>query len=86
MKNLIVITLLIASFCGCSHVEHNYTLKECRVIEASTKGALIEDKSGNTWYFEAEGFKVDEVVNMKMHDNFTSGTNEDDIITKVIKK
>lgn len=86
---IISAVLLLIGFVGACHVEHNYTRKECAVIAATDTGAIFEDACGWQWYWEyeeGEQFKVGEVANLKMHDNFTSAYIDDDVIKKVVKK
>ena len=85
MKKIVILILALTSLNGLSKLEHNYTRDNCKVIEASPYGAIIEDRTGNTWYYEAEGFNVGDIVDMKMHDNWTISNIEDDIIQKVKK-
>lgn len=86
MTKVITIIMAIGLFAGATHYEHNYTLKDCRVTEATATGAMIVDSKGWGWYYEGEGFEVGQTVDLKMHDNFTNADNEDDIIKKVIIK
>lgn len=86
MKKILGLILILVLFCAASHYEHNYTRDNCKVIEASPTGALIEDRCGFTWYYEGEGFEIGEVVDLKMHDAFTSAYIDDDVIKKVVKK
>ena len=89
MKNLIAIILLTTSFCGVSHYEHNYTRDNCRIIQINDGMATIEDSCGFVWDWDIEAedlLKIGDNVSLKMHDSFTSGTVEDDIIKEVVKK
>lgn len=86
MKKILVAILIIGAFVGVSYIEHNYTRDNCVVVEASKTGCLILDEVGEQWYWEGEGFEVDDVVEMKMFDNLTSAYIGDDEIKEVIKK
>ena len=85
MKKILIAVLILGLFCGACYIEHNYTRTDCEVIEASSMGALIEDRCGFTWYYEGEGFEVGDLVDLKMHDNFTSSNIDDDEIKKVVR-
>lgn len=79
-----IITIIIMLMCSVIlHIEHNYTMTDCVVVEASDKGALIEDTLGNQWYWEKEGFEVGDIVVLEMHDHFSSTYVADDIIKEV---
>ncbi len=85
-KKAIVIVLIMIALIGVVHHEHNYTMNDCVVVEASQSGALIEDKaSGELWYVEEEGYTVGDEVVVKMYDNYTSAYIYDDKVMRVIK-
>lgn len=86
MKKILIVVVLLGLFCGVSYCEHNYIRYNCKVIEASPYSAILEDRSGWTWTVEGEGYEIGQIVDLKMHDNFTSAYIDDDIIKKVIKK
>lgn len=85
MKKAIVIILIIVMFLAVSYAEHRYTREDCVAIYTNACGVIFEDKSGFTWVWEEQGFEVGDVVDLKMHDNLTSGDIYDDIIVKVIR-
>lgn len=83
MKKLILTIVFIVLFAGACHFEHNYTRKECVVIQVCDGIASIEDKTGNIWDVEYKGLTKGQYVNLKMYDNLTSANIEDDIVKKV---
>ncbi len=86
MKNFIIGILLIGIFCTTLYYEHNYTRRDCVVIEASPVGAIFEDKCGFTWVIKDGGYEIGQIVDLKMHDNCTNTYIYDDVIKKVIKR
>ena len=86
MKKIIIIVLTLASLNGLSRFEHNYTRNDCKVIEKQGATVRIEDTTGNVWKCNANGFQVNDIVNLKMHDNYTPNQIQDDVIVKVIRK
>ena len=86
MKKILIAVLLFGLLCGISYHEHNYTRYDCQVIEATPYGAIFEDQCGFTWAVEGEGYEIGQVVDLKMHDNFSNAYIEDDVIKKVVKK
>ena len=85
-KKVIVIVLIVIALIGVVHHEHNYTMSDCVVEEASQSGALIKDRvSGERWYVEGEGFTVGDEVRMLMYDNYTSAYIYDDKVMRIIK-
>lgn len=86
MKKILGLVLILGLFCAVSHYEHNYTRYDCKVVEASPKGAIFEDRCGWTWAVEGEGYEVGQIADLKMHDSFTSAYIDDDVIKKVVKK
>ena len=85
-KKVIMIVLIVIALVGVIHHEHNYTMSDCVVVEASQSGALIEDRaSGEQWYVEDEGLTVGDEVQMLMYDNYTSAYIYDDKAMRVIK-
>ena len=77
-RNVLVIMLLVGMFCGASYYEHNYTRKDCVVVEASPTGAIFEDKCGFTWYVDCEGYEVGDKADLKMYNNCTNNCIDDD--------
>lgn len=92
MKKIVtlILTLGVLFSFGCTAKEekliknHNYTMKNCVVTEATETGCLIVDENGEGWYLEGEGFEVGEIVELEVHDNFTEDI-YDDVIENVTK-
>ena len=96
MKKIValILTLGVLFSFGCTAKEenvknelaenHNYTMKNCVVTEATETGCLIVDENGEGWYLEGEGFEVGEIVELEMHDNFTEDI-YDDVLENVTK-
>lgn len=85
-KILIVITIIMAlGFVG--HFEHYYTRGNCVVKYADEGQAIITDCNGHEWLIERPEQRLyrNDVVILKMHDNYTNNI-KDDVIIKVIKK
>ena len=78
--------MALVLFAGACHFEHNYTRKECDVVQICDGIATVIDGCGFTWDFRAKDLEVGDIVDLKMHDNFTSANIEDDVIKKVVKK
>lgn len=86
LKNVVIGLLLLAGFCFCSYIEHNYTRDCCVVTDVTTQGIEVEDQSGELWFYETKDkFAVGDVVDLKMNDNCTSAYTHDDIIKSVKK-
>ena len=86
MKNILIAFFAVA-VAGCvSSYEHNYTKKNCEVIQINDGIATIEDGCGFVWDIDADGLEVGEVVNLRVNDNNTINNVNDDIIIKVVKK
>lgn len=80
------ILLLIILFGGASiagHIEHNYTRKDCEVVEVNGDIVTVEDRNGYLWEFEGTGYDVGVYLDIMMHTNYTHGTIIDDYITGV---
>lgn len=84
MKKLLIIVWLAISFIILSRTEY-YTRTDCRVIEVNDGYALIVD-GGDMWAYECNYLKVGDIVDMKMHTNYTDKYSYDDIIKDVVKK
>lgn len=85
MKKIIIIVLTLASLNGLSRLEHNYT-REGKVIEKQGASVRIEDTTGNVWKCDTDEYQINDVVDLKMHDNYTPSNIKDDVIVKVIRK
>ena len=85
-KKIIVLVLFVSAFYSVSYYEHNYTRKDCKVVQSCDGIATIEDGTGNYWDYMDSSLKVGDYVDLKMFDNLSSANIEDDIITKVVVK
>ena len=85
MKTVINLLIVGVLFVGANHIEHNYTMKDCEVVEATKTGALIVDGCGETWYVEDEGFAVGQMVDLRINDNGTPHSGDDEIRKVIIK-
>ena len=84
-KTIILIIAMVLIFGTVMHIEHNYIRDNCVVVEATETGVLVEDLEGHLWYWEGEGFEVDDAVRMYMYDNLSSAYSIDDKIMKLEK-
>ena len=84
MKNILIATLIVGALCGAGYYEHNYTRKDCEVIQIDNGWATIQDKGGFTWDYKNGNLNVGDVVDLKMHDNNTISYIYDDIIKTVV--
>ena len=87
MKKIIIIIITIVLCGACSYYEHNYTRGNCKIVQINDGILTIEDFGGNYWdiYKPNSGFQVGDIVVLKMHDNLTPHTIEDDIIKGIIQ-
>ena len=87
MKNFVLVILLVSLFCMGCYVDHNYTRKDCEIIQINDGVVTFEDVCGHRWDWEikpTEYFEVGDKVDLKMFDNNTESYIEDDEITKII--
>lgn len=87
MKQMIGAFLAVLVFFGgvglCGTIEHNYTRKDCEVVEVCGSHVTVEDKCGYLWSFDDYGYRVGDTVTLHMHTNYTHGTINDDYIVDV---
>lgn len=86
MKGLILTITIITSFGCVAHLEHNYTRKNCEVINIQDGVATIEDKLGFKWKVQNEKLTVGDIVDLKMNDNCSDTYIHDDLIKGVVIK
>ena len=86
MKKIVAFILIIVALVWVNYYEHHYTREDCVVIQINNGVATFEDKGGHLWGYDADGLKIGDVADLKMHDSCSSGVIEDDIIEKVILK
>ena len=87
MKKVLVGVLLIAMVSVVGYVEHNYTRRDCEVIQINDGFVTFEDKCGFTWDWEIkenEYFEVGDFVDLRMNDRCSDSYVHDDKITKII--
>jgi hypothetical protein len=80
---IVVITMFFGVVGFAGNIKHNYIRKDCEVISVSNDLVTVEDVCGYVWEFEGSGYRVGDVITLKMHTNYTHGTIEDDIVTGV---
>lgn len=81
---VLLVALFVGVFCAVGYLEHNYTRRDCVVIESTDDGIMVEDTAGYTWYYEGVSYPVGTRVDLKMYDNVTSAWIDDDVIKKVV--
>lgn len=86
MKGIIITVLLVSAFSGASYYEHNYTRKDCEVIQVNDGCVSAKDKCGYVWEFKGNEFKVGDKVDLKMYDSLTSSCVTDDVVKGVVCK
>ena len=84
-KNLLVVAVVLGLCCVASYIECNYTRHDCVVVEASSTGAIFEDKCGYTWYVDCEGYEVGDKADLKMFNNYTDNCIDDDEIKDLVR-
>lgn len=84
MKNILTAILTIGVLCGVNYYDHNYTRKNCEVVQIDDGLVTVEDVSGFIWDFKGNGFEVGDVVDLKMHDSNTSAYIGDDVVKNVV--
>lgn len=84
IASLMVVVIFIGMLFGVGYIEHNYTRRDCVVINSTDEGIMVEDTAGYTWYCEGVSYPVGTRVDLKMYDNITSAWIDDDIIKKVV--
>lgn len=86
MKKLLFIVICLGILFGTSYLENIYTRENCKITQINDGIATIEDKCGFVWDYdiEMEEIKVGDIVDLKMHTNYTISNFTDDIIKKII--
>lgn len=84
MKNILLLILAFVLICtlllSMLTTANTYTHTRCTVVSARGNFLTIEDKSGNLWNIETQGYKVGDRVTVKFHTNGTTDTRTDDRI------
>lgn len=84
MKKILTVILVVGAIYGACYYEHNYTRKECEVIQVNDGVVTVEDSCGFVWDFKGNELKVGDIVDLKMYDNSTSTYINDDIVKDVV--
>lgn len=83
MKKIMAILILIGLCCLAGYYEHNYT-REVEVINVQGCDVTVADNYGHEWKFFGDGYKVGEIITVRMNTNCTTNTVIDDEITGVL--
>ena len=86
MKKILTAILVVGALCGANYYEHNYTRENCQVIQTGDGIVTVEDSCGLTWDFKGNGFRVGDIVDLKMHDSNTSAYAYDDVVKSVVPR
>ena len=86
-KRILVAVVLIGMVCGACYLEHNYTRKNCEVVQVNDGWVTFKDKTGFYWDWEDKNreFEVGDFADLKMYDNCSSAYNGDDVIKNVVR-
>ena len=84
IKKIMYVVVVVVVLVGVLYKEHNYTMTDCIVTEATSTGCMIVDGMEQQWYYEGEGFAVGDVVTLEMYDNWSSAYLADDVIKEVV--
>lgn len=86
MKNLCIIVIMIIAFVSIGYSMNYYTRYDCVVYSIEDNIITVEDNGGQLWSFIAEDnhhYKQFDKVDLKMHNNYTEGNVQDDIVIGV---
>ena len=72
IAKVLLVVLFMGAFCTIGYIEHNYTRRDCVVIDSTDDSIMVEDTAGYTWYYEGVSYPVGTKVDLKMYDNITS--------------
>lgn len=78
-KKLFIIFIIIITIILIAIVQTYYTRK-ATVIKIEDNIITVEDKIGNYWKFEGEGYKIGEHITLVMNTNSTENYVSDDVI------
>lgn len=85
MKKIVLGVMLIVMVIATSYMQNFYTLKDCTVYQINDGYASVEDFCGWAYDFKANDLKVGDVVELKMHNNYTERYINDDIVKEYKK-
>ena len=80
MKKIIMTIAIITVVLGGGYHEHNYIRPNCEVTQVCDGIVSAIDETGEVWDFKASGYKVGDIIDLKMYDNNTSAYIYDDIV------
>ncbi len=85
VKIAIALIALLAMLVAVGYIECHYTRKDCVVIDTQGYVVVVEDKSGHVWKYVAEDEvpRVGDVVDLRMHTEYTDTDISDDTIVGV---
>ena len=93
-KTIATILAMVMVLGGFLYFEHNYTLKDCRVIDKNDSIIALMDADEQVWVWEAfEGHEIDfynsvelgDELDIKIFDNFTSSHLSDDVVKELVR-
>lgn len=85
VKGFLVGIALLGAISGASYYEHNYTRENCQVISIENGITTFQDEVGHCWDCGTTDYELNEIVDLKMHDNYTSNNIKDDIVKEIIR-
>ena len=61
-----------------------YTREGCKVVNVIGNDVYVVDTCGNRWSFEGNGYKVGQLVDLRMDNAGTDSTIEDDKVVRAL--
>lgn len=83
MKKIIIAIVVVGIFYWASYYEHNYT-REVEVVSVHDCDITVADDYGHKWVFIGDGYKVGEIITVRMNTNCTTNMVSDDKIVGVL--
>lgn len=83
MKKITVIFAAVAVIASVMSHAQTYVRKDCEVVSTRNGIVAVEDTCGYTWLFAGDGYKVGDVVNVKMVTHGTDDPKDDSVVAVV---
>lgn len=84
VRMICVFVVMVIALTACTVFGTRYTRKGCEVVNVIGNDVYVVDTCGNRWSFEGKGYKVGQLVDLRMDSAGTDNTIKDDKVVRAL--
>ena len=84
VKMICMFAAMVIVLTACTVFGTRYTREGCKVVNVIGNDVYVVDTCGNRWSFEGKGYKVGQLVDLRMDNAGTDNTIKDDRVVRAL--